>query len=413
VIAGGPLIVKDRLGTAMNTATTQVSRRREKDALRNLAVPGVFVALTLIGSLSFARYYLELAGSGHRGPVWPQLVIWLTCYYSWVFLAPLVFRLEDRFPAARGHWPRNLAILTAASLGMAYLGYELSNLMNAATSLAYGLPILISKPYWAIPGRELGIHLQLYWSMVLTAYVIRKFIRARERERVASRLALEKAQLEMDLRRAELDVLRMRLNPHFLFNTLQNISVLVAHDQDTAGKMLTRLGDLLRAAFRRDVQPESTLSAEIELTKAYLEVEKMRFDDRLSITVDLNAGVKEAMVPVFLLQPLVENALKHGLQCVKGVGSIYIGSVRDRERLILTVADNGSGLPAATLDEIELGVGLGSTRERLLRMYPNSHEFSVRRLTEGGSEIRIVLPYRVAGHSEETQVDERHSVADS
>jgi two-component system LytT family sensor kinase len=397
----------------MNPVTTRMSQHEAGDALQRLAVPGVFVALTLIGALSFARCYPDLARSGHGGAVWPQLLIWLTCYYSWVFLAPLVFRLERRYPLARAQWPRSLAMLALASFGLAYVGYELSNLLNAATAFAYRQPIVLSKPIWAIPGRELGIHLQLYWSMVLTACVIRHVIRARERERLTARLALDKAQLEMNLRQAELDVLRMRLNPHFLFNTLQNISVLVTHDQQTAGKMLTQLGDVLRAAFRRDLQPQSSLAAEIELTQAYLAVEKMRFDDRLSITVDTDPAAQQALVPVLLLQPLVENAIKHGLQCVQGAGRIGLRSVKDGERLILTVVDNGAGLPVANLDDIALGVGIGSTRERLVRMYPDDHEFSVTRLAQGGTQVRIVLPFRAAGDPQEARLDERHSVADS
>jgi two-component system LytT family sensor kinase len=381
-----------RSADGMNAAMTQASPH-EPDALPNLAVPGVFLALTLCGSLSFARYYCE---PGHGGPIWPQLLIWLTCYYAWVVLAPLVFRLERQFPIARRQWPRNLVVLAAAGLCLAYVGYELSNLLSAATSLAYRQPVLLYHPIWAIPQRELGIHLQLYWTMVLTAWVMRNFIRARERERLTGRLALEKAQLEMTLKQAELDLLRMRLSPHFLFNTLQNISVLIAHDQDTAGKMITRLGDLLRAVFRHNLQPESPLWAEVELTQAYLEMEKMRFYDRLSITVTTDPDAKDAMVPVLLLQPLVENAVKHGLKCLDGLGKIGLNSVREGDRLILTVADNGAGLPAANLNGVELGLGLGATRERLLRMYPDDHEFSVTRLTQGGTEVRIVLPFRAA-----------------
>lgn len=375
-------------------------------------VPGVFVALTLIGSISFARYYMELAGSGHRGPFWPPLLIWLTCYYSWVFLAPLVFRLERRFPIGRAYWARNLGVLAVAGFGMAYLGYELSNLLSASTSYALRQPVVVSRPFWVIPARELGIHLQLYWSMILAAWVFRNFLRGRERERLTARLALEKARLEMNLRQAELDVLRMRLNPHFLFNTLQNISVLVTHDQETAGRMLARLGDLLRAAFRHEAQSESSLGAEIELTKAYLEVERMRFDDRLSITVDTDPAANEAMVPVLVLQPLVENAIKHGLRCANGVGRVGLVSVKDGKRLILTVVDNGAGIPVANLNDIELGVGLGATRERLLRMYPDDHEFSVRKLAAGGTEVRIVLPFRADSHPEEAGTDERPSIID-
>jgi two-component system, LytTR family, sensor kinase len=396
----------------MHPTTNRSSQQEGRDALRGFAVPGVFVALTLIGSISFARYYMELARSGHRGPVLPPLLIWLTCYYSWVFLAPLVFRLERRFPITYVQWARSLGVLAVAGFGMAYLGYELSNLLSAGTSAVLRQRVVLSRPVWVIPGRELGIHLQLYWSMVLTGWVIRNVIRARERERLTAKLALEKAQLEMNLRQAELDVLRMRLNPHFLFNTLQNISVLVTHDQEVAGRMLTRLGDLLRAAFRHEVQPESSLAAEIELTKAYLEVERMRFDDRLAITVEPDPAANEAMVPVLLLQPLVENAIKHGLQCMNGVGRIGLVSLKEGKRLILTVADNGAGIPVVNLNDIELGVGLGATRERLRRMYPHDHEFSVRKLAAGGTEVRIVLPFRAVSHLEEADIDVRHSLAD-
>jgi LytS/YehU family sensor histidine kinase len=125
-------------------------------------------------------------------------------------------------------------------------------------------------------------------------------------------------------------------------------------------------------------------------------MEKMRFYDRLSITVTTDPDAKDAMVPVLLLQPLVENAVKHGLKCLDGLGKIGLNSVREGDRLILTVADNGAGLPAANLNGVELGLGLGATRERLLRMYPDDHEFSVTRLTQGGTEVRIVLPFRAA-----------------
>jgi two-component system, LytTR family, sensor kinase len=215
----------------------------------------------------------------------------------------------------------------------------------------------------------------------------------------------------MDLRRAELEVLRMRLNPHFLFNTLQNISVLIGHEPDAARTMLSRLGDLLRAAFRCEAQPESSLSAEIELTQAYLEVERMRFGDRLSFSLDIDPHTDQALVPVLLLQPLVENAIKHGLRGIAQGGRIDVRSACDEQRLILTVNDNGAGIPAAGLDGIQLGVGLGSTRERLIRMYPQSHDFSIRQLEQGGTEVRVVLPFRL-GRRAEARLDERISTAD-
>jgi LytS/YehU family sensor histidine kinase len=197
------------------------------------------------------------------------------------------------------------------------------------------------------------------------------------------------------LKQAELEALRMRLNPHFLFNTLQNISVLAQQDPKTASQMITRLGDLLRTAFRRDAQPEVTLETELGLTQAYVDVERMRFRERLSVRVEIAPGTEQSMVPTFLLQPLVENAIKHGLSELRASGQIQIRSAKEEDRLVLWVSDNGTGLAAENLQQLELGVGLGSTCERLARMYPEKHELAVRKLQEGGTEVRVVLPFRL------------------
>jgi LytS/YehU family sensor histidine kinase len=224
--------------------------------------------------------------------------------------------------------------------------------------------------------------------------MMRALIEARNAERRAARLMLEKSQLETSLRQAELDVLRMRLDPHFLFNSLQNISVLTLEDPETGSRMLTKLGDLLRVSLRRDGAPETTLQAEVALTGAYLAIEQMRFGDRLSSLVDLTPGTEDALVPSFLLQPLVENAIRHGLRGVRGRGIIAIRSRLDGYALVLTVADNGSGPPPAPVEGREVGIGLGATCERLARLYPGAHTFSMRPLPEGGTEVRITLPLR-------------------
>jgi LytS/YehU family sensor histidine kinase len=218
---------------------------------------------------------------------------------------------------------------------------------------------------------------------------------ARENERRASRLMLEKSQLETSLRQAELDALRMRLQPHFLFNSLQNISVLTQHDPVTAGRMLTRLGDLLRASLASDGEAETTLATEMALTRGYLAVEEMRFGDRLSSTIDLAPGTDDARVPTFLLQPIVENALRHGLAGIQQRGLLAIQSRREGDRLVLTVRDNGVGV-AESVSPAGFGIGLGATRERLAGLYPDRHTFAIRALPEGGTEVRITLPFRLA-----------------
>ena len=204
----------------------------------------------------------------------------------------------------------------------------------------------------------------------------------------------------------------MRLNPHFLFNCLQNIATLTQQDPRTAEKMLTRVGDLLRLALRRNSEPESTLGEEIALTEAYVSIEKMRFADRLAVLLDIKPGTERALIPSLLLQPLAENAIRHGLRNEREMGLISIRARREDDRLLLTVSDNGVGIQPEHLADLEMGIGLGSTCERLERMYPDRHEFSIRALPEGGTEVLIALPLKIAEAPREKARHEQPTLAD-
>ena len=161
-----------------------------------------------------------------------------------------------------------------------------------------------------------------------------------------------------------------------------------------AGQMLTRLGDLLRVAVKRDAEPESTLKEEFSLIEAYVSIETMRFGGRLKVLFEVAQETEDALVPTFLLQPLVENAITHGLRSNQKNGLIRIQSSLEADRVVLSVADNGTGISNEQLADWEVGIGLGSTCERLARMYPDQHTFSIRRLPEGGTEIQITLPLK-------------------
>jgi LytS/YehU family sensor histidine kinase len=191
-----------------------------------------------------------------------------------------------------------------------------------------------------------------------------------------------------------LETLRLRLNPHFLFNCLQNISALAADDAKTASTMLARLGDLLRVALRGDYQTEITLADETKLTQAYLSIEQVRFGDRLSVLFQIDPAAEKALVPSLLLQPLVENAIKHGLSEMDTGGIIWIRGALDDFALNLSIRDNGRGFPATDENRSLGGVGLGATRERLTRIYGAQHTFLIRALPEGGTEVSISLPLR-------------------
>lgn len=350
-------------------------------------------AWTIVGTVGWARYALQDPDRVLGPGVLAGYLLALTCYVPWMALTPLVFGLERRLPIDRGAWPRHVAALTALGLPFAYVASLATYAIVALGHAALGVPLQVPDPVWIPPGRDLMGHGLLYAGSVAAGWLLRAIVEARETERRAARLMLEKSQLETSLRQAELDALRMRLDPHFLFNSLQNISVLALHDPATASRMLTKLGDLLRVSLRRDGRPETTLEAEAALASAYLTIEQMRFGDRLSFAVDLAPGTERALVPSFLLQPLVENAIRHGLAGVRH-GAIAIRARMDEGTLLLTVTDNGAG-PTGASPARGNGIGVGATCERLARLYPGRHTFAMRAAPGGGTEVTIALPLRI------------------
>jgi LytS/YehU family sensor histidine kinase len=175
--------------------------------------------------------------------------------------------------------------------------------------------------------------------------------------------------------------------------------------------MLARLGDLLRAALRKGGTDDTTLASEIVLAKAYIEVEQIRFGGRLSVLFEVDREIENSIVPSFLLQPLVENAITHGLRGGQATGAIWVRAAREADDLVITVSDNGSGPPAERLADLEMGIGLGSTCERLDRMFPGRQSISMRRLPEGGAEVRIVLPLQWADNPGRSELHEYASRA--
>src|SRR5437763_8118220 len=226
--------------------------RLRGDSQTEIRYPGmlpVFLAWTLLGVLAYGRHYLQDSQLGHSRVV--EFLDWLTCFYPWLVFTQLVFRLEQKFPLGQMGWPRNLLVLALAGLPLSYFASQLMLVLSLTVHRAFHERSWATLG-WTVPIRELIVENTLYWSTVLAAYVIRNLLQLREKERAAAQFALEKARLESSLRRAEVETPRMRLNPHFLFNSLQNISSLAQQDPKTASQMLTRLGDLLRLALHPD-----------------------------------------------------------------------------------------------------------------------------------------------------------------
>ena len=203
---------------------------------------------------------------------------------------------------------------------------------------------------------------------------------------------LRAAELEKRLAQAKLQALQMQLNPHFLFNTLHSISSLMHKDVEAADRMIMRLGDLLRAALESSDTQEVGLRQELEFLKRYLEIEQTRFGDRLKIKLNIAPDTLEAQVPNLILQPLVENAIKHGIEPRSKPGCIELSAHRVNGELALEVCDNGVGLrDDQAIDE---GVGLSNTRARLRELYGEAHRFELRAGPEGGLLVHLTIPFK-------------------
>jgi two-component system, LytTR family, sensor kinase len=397
------------LQSSPKAATSQSGQPKDAE-IRYPGFGTMFLMWTVIGVLTTVRNYFVFPSQPEMWGL-SAMLLCAACYYPWIALTPVVFRIEKRFPLGTGRWARNLSLLAMFSVPFCLLASPLMLGSFTAAVSALRDPRWMSRRGYSWL-REFPVAEAIFWCSVAGGYFIRTLFQLREQEQKAARLALEKSQLEAGLNQAQLEVLRARLNPHFLFNSLQNISVMTKQDPQTASRMLTRLGDLLRAVLRHDSRPESTLQEEIELTRAYVSLEQMRFGDRLNVGFEIAQEVQQAMVPCFLLQPLIENAVIHGLRGARKTGIINVSAVSQGGELVLVVTDNGIGPPAEDPAEMKIGIGLRSTCERLARMYPNCHTFSIRKPAEGGTEVRITIPLRFADYEDRSSHDEQIAVAD-
>ena len=356
-----------------------------------LQLSALFAVWTLLGALGYL-HHMQTAGPGFASA--HGLLEWLLCYWAWIPLTPLIVHLEARSTTWVRSWPGAVLLMGSASLVFSWAAYHITSFVGVLVRTGRIWPA--DRAFtWMLSADEFWIEELMFWGVVAAAYAARKWKELRAREREAARFALEKARLEATLRKAELELLRARLNPHFLFNALQNISVLAQQHPHVASRMLTRLGDLLRTAVKNDFQSEVTLDTELGVTQAYLDIEQMRFQDRLGVEWQIDPAVRAALVPSLLLQPLVENAVIHGLVRSGKTGQIFITAAVSDGRLILQVSDNGDGLPIGMDGGGSTpGFGLSSTRQRLAHLYPDNHEIAVKQRATGGTEVRIDIPFR-------------------
>ncbi|HTG44532.1 MAG TPA: histidine kinase [Verrucomicrobiae bacterium] len=243
------------------------------------------------------------------------------------------------------------------------------------------------RPFLAL---RAALDVLVYWSLVGVCQAITNFRRSQERERRA-------AELEASLTGAKLQALRMQINPHFLFNTLNSIAALVYINPRAADEMLGDLGELLRRSLDSMDQQEIPLAQELEFIGAYLSIEQKRFGERLRLEQCVPDELRQALVPALILQPLVENAIRHGIESQRGPGLIWIEATREGKHLRLIVRDNGRGVPEANLNSSgRRGIGLANTQARLQGLYGQEQSFSFGKAEPQGFKVDIHLPFNLA-----------------
>ena len=357
---------------------------------RTIGYRFLLVAWLVMSFLTYLRFRME----GFHENVLVGVFEFSTVYIPWLFLPPILFRIERRFtllaPFRAGSVLAFLVLGVPLSYATAMIAQNTLPLFLWLFGLGNATYPFVSRPRVT----EMELQFALYVVTLGASAFLRHLAQIRAMEQQAAELAVQKAELEGALKQAELETLRLRLNPHFLFNCLQNISALAADDAKAASTMLARLGDLLRVALRGDYQTEITLLEETRLTQAYLSIEQIRFGERLSVLFEIAPAAESALVPSLLLQPLVENAIKHGLSEMYTGGIIWIRGALDDLSLTLSIRDNGRGFTSTEENRSVGGVGLGATRDRLTRIYGPQHTFLIRALPEGGTEVSISLPLR-------------------
>ena len=352
----------------------------------------------------FARHYVAIF---EHPPTLGQMLVWELPYWLlWAGLAPVIFWLAGRYPIDRERWFQNsiLHIVACAVLAIAHRAIYLiiGWVLNVA---AYQNITSIRELYSSDILFNLPTGFMSYGTIFLVSYVIDYYRRHQEEELKISNLRAELAQAQLHLTEAQLQALKMQLHPHFLFNTLNSISALLYEDVDTADQMLARLGDFLRMTLENSGAQRVTLQEELEFLRCYLEIERVRFHDRLTVNMRIEPDTLDARVPNLILQPIVENAIKHGIVSRIAPGEIEISAKRVGDSLELEVKDNGPGLHRAKSGGlVKEGLGLGNTRARLEQLYGASHHFDMTDAPEGGLRVTLDIPFEVTRAREQAVV---------
>jgi LytS/YehU family sensor histidine kinase len=348
----------------------------------------VLGAWTLVAVIDATQAAFYLRGQEPH-PGWTDAVERVVPVWAiWALLTPVVFAAAARFPLDRGGLrrvvPVHLAVASAVFLAAA--------IAAAAVAMALGWPADEGHTWGTMLQRyltrRLHVNLLIYAALVGVHHALVYHRRLQEREAAA-------AELRTRLAQAQLQSLRTQLQPHFLFNTLNAVSVLALKGETQAVvRMVSRLSELLRLTLDGAPGQEVSLRRELAVLERYVDIERVRFPDRLEVRVDAAPETHDALVPALLLQPLVENAIRHGIAQTVGAGRVHVRAERRGGRLWMEVRDTGPGFPPAGVQRE--GIGLANVRDRLVCLYGDEGRFTLENAAEGGAVVTVEVPFRTA-----------------
>ncbi len=365
---------------------------------------GLLVLTTVIGFAEATQVYLGIGAQGRTISYRDALASTMPSWFMLALLLPIAIWLARQFRLDERGWRRALPIHLAASVLFSLVHLGLSSWISDYLLMSQPVAVPFLRNITRIFTLFFVLDTLFYWAMIGGFYAFDYGRRYREEERSATQFALKASRLETSLQRANLEALRMQLNPHFLFNTLNTISVLAMKgERQPVVRMINRLSDLLRLSLENNRQT-MTLGEEVDFLQRYLEIEQVRFRDRLSVRVDVPETLLEAEVPSLILQPIVENAVVHGVSQQTEGGSIEITGRRRDNRLVLVVKDSGPGFRNGAARN-GTGVGMSNTAARLEELYGSDHVIRRENSAEGGATVTIELPYRVLPRDPQDEVE--------
>ena len=380
-----------RMSHAINIEQVTPAPDHPPDRPRKLPLLGVLVAWTLWGAWSAQQSMLVAILSGQSAPArTTPLSVTIISASFWAAVTPVIMLLTRRIRARTRLTSRRIALHIGAFLGIHTLDVTVYWLTVARLTP-------LERPY-----------LPMYFSLVtfnaLAYGVVAALITALDGQEILRSRQTRESQLEAQLALAQFHALRAQLHPHFLFNALNAVSSLIHNDPKRADTLLSRISELLRTAIATASQAEIPLADEMEFNTRYLDVERLRYGDRLDVHIEMARETFDALVPNMLLQPLIENAVRHGVAPHAGSGRVDVKAIRQGERLCISVRDTGTGFDAEANPDSELilthtGVGLSNTRARLRKLYGDAQELLLLNV-EGGFEVRVTVPFHVRDKAE-------------